>query len=110
MRLIDADAFYEELHSIGGCGAVPDTWADGWDKAIDEAIRLLNRAPTIDAEPVRRARWERRSHTIRHDVMTLTGTYPTCTACGHGMVGMDKEMPFCPCCGAKMDGGEQHER
>lgn len=108
MRLIDADTLNKELHSLGGAPAEPATWDDGWNNAIDVAIRRLRFTPTIEAEPVRRARWERRSHAIRHGSMTLTGTYPTCTACGHGMVGLDKEMPYCPNCGAKMDGGDTH--
>lgn len=30
----------EVLQEIGGCDADPDTWADGWDKAIDEPITV----------------------------------------------------------------------
>lgn len=47
MRLIDADALYEKLNELGGCGADPETWADGWDKAIEAAITELEDSPTI---------------------------------------------------------------
>ena len=49
MELIDRDELYHKLDSIGGCGADKDSWADGWDKAITEAIRLLEAAPIIRA-------------------------------------------------------------
>lgn len=56
MRLIDAEALYTELHEVGGCDAERNSWADGWDKAIDEAIRLVKNAPTVDAVVVVRCK------------------------------------------------------
>ena len=50
MELIDRDALYYKLDSIGGCGAAKDSWADGWDCAITEAIRLLEVAPGIKVD------------------------------------------------------------
>ena len=47
MELIDKEELYHKLDSIGGCGADKDSWADGWDKAITEAIRLLEAAPVL---------------------------------------------------------------
>ena len=41
---------YIMLHNIGGCGAEEDSWADGWDKAIDEAIRQLDDLPMYQKE------------------------------------------------------------
>lgn len=58
MRLIDADALNKELHSLGGAPAEPATWDDGWNKAIDEAICLLNRAPTMPDKPKKAATLE----------------------------------------------------
>ena len=40
------------LHNIGGCGADIDTWAEGWDKAIDEAIRIVQNMPAAEASPI----------------------------------------------------------
>ena len=49
MELIDREELYHRLDSIGGCGADKGSWADGWDKAITEAIRLLEATPIIRA-------------------------------------------------------------
>lgn len=45
----------QELQKIGGCGAAPDTWTEGWDKAIDEAYNRILRLPAADVVP--RPRW-----------------------------------------------------
>ncbi len=50
MELIDRKELYHKLDSIGGCGAEKGSWADGWDKAITEAIRLLETAPIIKSD------------------------------------------------------------
>lgn len=51
MRLIDADALWNALNDAGGTGAERGGWADGWCKAIDAAIRMLEKAPTVEPEP-----------------------------------------------------------
>ena len=99
MRLIDADALIKDI-------AESIQLADEWEKeshekkdkhgikcAIDTRRALLamisrvKEFPTID--PVKHGRWE-------------TGTfYRRCTACGAEFV---DETPYCPNCGAKMDG------
>ena len=43
--LISRKAVYEMLHSLGGSDAT-DEWADGWDKAISQAISDLDDIPT----------------------------------------------------------------
>ena len=48
MRLIDADALWNALNDAGGTGAEHGSWADGWDKAIDEAICLVEKAPAVE--------------------------------------------------------------
>ena len=50
MRLIDADALRNALNDAGGTGAERGGWADGWCKAIDAAIRMLEKAPTVEPE------------------------------------------------------------
>ncbi|MCD8382289.1 MAG: hypothetical protein LUC30_05150 [Clostridiales bacterium] len=45
---IEREALYNALHEAGGCDAPPDSWADGWDKAIDEAIDLLGQMPAVE--------------------------------------------------------------
>ena len=74
---------------------------DIWINLMD-AIGDIERVPA--AEPVRHGTWEMRRKTLNTDFATLTGTYPTCNLCGHVEYGVDKSTPYCPGCGAKMDG------
>lgn len=53
---IEREALLEKLHEIGGCGAEPDTWADGYDKAIDVAYGLVQMTPAADVVKVVRCR------------------------------------------------------
>lgn len=83
------------LNALGGCGADPESWADGWDKAIDTAIEELEEIPAADVRPERHGRWIIRSG------------LPVCSECdcnniGYAVVSFD----YCPNCGAKMDGDE----
>lgn len=55
MELIEREALYQALHDAGGCDAEPESYADGWDKAIDEAIAMLEAAPVIN---IKRAKSE----------------------------------------------------
>ena len=100
MRLIDADALpmhkVKIVHAFGiveGCVVFPDTIA---------------KAPTIDAVPVVHARW-----ILRGCDDNDAGIY-YCSACkderyfGDEVITSEeasKYCPFCPNCGAKMDGG-----
>lgn len=49
-KYIKFDDIYEMLHSIGGCDAEPESFADGWDKATDTAIKELADIPAIDKD------------------------------------------------------------
>jgi len=53
IAIIDRGELYHKLDSIGGCGADKDSWADGWDCAITEAIRLLEAAPVLKVDNCR---------------------------------------------------------
>lgn len=68
MRLIDADALWQALYDIGGCDAA-DIWADGWDKAINEALNLVEAAPTVAIEPLRWIPVTERLPAIGHHVL-----------------------------------------
>ena len=43
--LIDREQVINALDRIGGTGAEAESWADGWDKAIDEAIKIVRNMP-----------------------------------------------------------------
>lgn len=99
---------WKMLHGLGGCDAEPGSWVDGWDKAIDAAIRELDDLPAADVQEVRHGKWllERE----------LDGT-PYCFHCSicdddFGCIGITTAYDYCPNCGAKMDGedGEQNEK
>ena len=87
MRLIDADALIEEALTEGAYGYV-------------DAFQIAN-APTIDAALVRHGRWE---------------CGKPCPVCGEDRfkgldadIWADWEPPYCPNCGAKMNGGQNNE-
>lgn len=93
MRLIDADAL-----GVGLCSrdVLPADYCAGW-KGL---IRLLEKAPTVDAVPVMHGRW-------MHEETEGGFHIWRCSRCGRGMndnpEGIDL---YCYHCGARMDGAE----
>ena len=98
MRLIDADeldrAFSEaRWYHDGGI----HHWGDrsNWCLMGEEVERLITEAPTIDAEPVRRGKWE----------ANVGGVY--CSECADAwsdeVESMIQSFNYCPNCGAKME-------
>ena len=103
MRPIDADALMQDViaHSYPltnafAVGGVDDgMFTNGFQQVVDEQ-------PTIDAVPVVHGEWIIKPH----------GTYGQlrafCSACGkHSGIGgivSNQKKPYCPNCGAKMDG------
>lgn len=90
MRLIDADAI-EHCLVIGG--------RRHGKTIISEIVRrAIQTAPTVDAKPVRHGKW------IRY--RDLNGIKRCkCSECIVSYGNMDT--PYCPNCGAIMDGGEE---
>ena len=83
---------------------VPDLQEDEIRPTLKSLREFINNRPIVDAEPVRHGTWEMCRKTLKTDFATLTGTYPTCSLCGYVEYGVDKSTPYCPGCGAKMDG------
>ena len=83
---------------------VPDLQDDELRPKLKSIRKFIANRPAVEAEPVRHGTWEMRRSTLKTDFATLTGTYPTCSLCGHVECGVDKSTPYCPGCGAKMDG------
>lgn len=92
---IKREKVYEMLNDLGGCGAEPDTWADGWDKAIDAAIGELYKLPAADVQGVKHGHWENSESPYVH--------LCKCSVC---KAYYETETNYCPRCGAKMDGKE----
>lgn len=97
MRLIDADAL-----GVGRCSrdVLPADYCAGWNGLI----RLLEKAPTVDAVPVVHGRWDDSGR------YTFPGgsTAVRCTECGCALTVSEFRLNnwnYCPVCGAKMDGG-----
>lgn len=99
MRIIDAEALE---HSIKSWYCAPER-CNNYDGVmcrachIDDALSEIDRAPTVDAEPVRHGRWTYLN-------CFEEGRYQ-CRECGH-FVDAGADMNYCPNCGAKMDGDE----
>ena len=87
MRPIDADALLEYWRDNGVKKYLYDTRF---------VLDSIDNAPTLDLEPVRHGRWEKRTYIIFD---TERDGYH-CTAC---RTTWDTPTPFCPNCGAKMD-------
>ena len=90
------------------CGWRAPMCADD-NRAYEMAMRRCgdNDTTAVDAEPVRRGKWEMCRATLNTGFATMTGTYPTCSLCGYVEYGVDKSTPYCPGCGAKMEGVEK---
>jgi hypothetical protein len=101
MRLIDADELNSIMQNVEQyfrqVGFSDDSTPLNLCKMIVEAV--LNKSPTVDAEPVVHARW----------VDECDG-YRNCSECGcehpiRDARGFLVDDDYCPVCGAKMDGG-----
>ncbi len=96
VRLIDANALVDKLPKVDLDHDERITKSG----VVADMVCLISNAPTIEAEPVRHGRWERR----------LNKYY--CTSCGTGYRicnGGPNAFRFkrCPNCGAKMDAKEE---
>ena len=83
---------------------------DGYSNAIrrdhfDEAIETIESIPTVDAEPVRHGKW--RDYQM-HQLGFPAHIYMMrqCSVCEHAV---ENRTPYCPWCGAKMDGEREEE-
>lgn len=101
MRLIDADALKKEL----------EVWVVAINQPQfynrEEALYIIDSAPTADAVPVVRGKWIPNQHwEYRNGNTTMSGdTGLGCSACGAvNFTGINQRTPFCPHCGARMEG------
>lgn len=74
----------------------PEEYFDGWTDAASEAITEVEGIPAADVRPERHGHWE------EHEEIYAQCLY-FCSECNKGQVRGSKT-PFCPFCGAKMDG------
>ena len=96
-RLIDADALIERCKRIASIDYNNNVAPTSWVHAYEDFIIELEDAPTIYAEPVVHARW------------LYWGFDSECSNCGYenraeSITRMRNDTPYCPHCGARMDG------
>lgn len=98
MRLIDADALIEKAYWHGQIPTHGNLYPEGVE-AVD--VDNIEDAPTID--PVRHGRWIKLSGMMPPEFM---GKHfcSLCDGCAPNDFGHQKLSPWCPWCGAKMDG------
>ena len=98
MRLIDADDihFYWE----GGRKNGKTIFAEAFEKIFNE---LIQKAPTVDAEPVRHGRWIYDFNEDGYD------GYRCSNCMEHRQIDYKDDYHYCPNCGAKMDVKEKEE-
>ena len=89
MRLIDADVLIQALGEL-------KTIITGVMYSED-VVNTINSAPTIDAQPVVHGRWKSVDYDIAYE----------CSVCNHPTE--YNLSNYCPNCGAKMDGGTDHD-
>jgi hypothetical protein len=81
---------------------------DGTDTFFDFGISkikdVVNKMPTVDADPVRHGSWDAGLNIDNEPLFT-------CSVCKRSFCGpedyIEEIINYCPNCGAKMDGGEE---
>lgn len=94
MRLIDADALKKTLEDM--CSASNNIKQRRAEDIMLHNIfpQIIDDEPTVDAQPVKHGRWERR----------MTKIY-ACSECTNEVTDRQrKNYSFCPYCGVLMDG------
>lgn len=102
-RFIDADKFFHDLTDY----APPEMV---WDKG--DIDHKLGEQPVLDVAEVRHGKWVRggRNKTLRTISCSVCGTPRPLKKCKPWKPGAQTypitwDSPYCPCCGAKMEGG-----
>ena len=104
MRLIDADVLKESIDGHVTTGEIYPTveWARGRMQMKLIALKDIDNAPTIEAEPVRRGKYivtEYDGYADGHPVYCEW----KCSVCGCVFEDEEPTYNYCPHCGANMD-------
>ena len=91
MRVVDADKLVDMLYDNEFAVLCP----------LDEVSGVVDACPTVDAVPVVHGRWV--TH-YRSGTTVAEGYVSTCCDMWN-----NRKSDYCPNCGAKMDGGADHE-
>lgn len=63
----------------------------------DDLKAVIESIPTADVQEIKHGKWDD----------TLDGITPYCTICGMSHRGFERTPPYCPHCGARMDGDKE---
>ena len=112
MRMIDADKFILALMDASLSSVDEDTILDLVDSIPTvDAVDCIFFMDTADVAPVRHGRWDKIPNSYI-SVATKNGSYSgsatSCSVCKEINPNAYKTN-YCPNCGAKMDGGADHE-
>lgn len=101
MRPIDADELMQKY-----CGECDLNEMFCLNCKYHELRVGIKNAPTIEAEPIRHARWIPTEYDAYADGAPVWDKWE-CSECGHEHSGEENTLTaFCPDCGARMDGKE----
>ena len=104
-RLIDANAVIAEIMKAQDSLKTNNDalWNinSKYFKGLAWAHRIVLDAPTIDAVEVVHGRWVEQRDIIESYLSGCTKVFYVCSVCESGNIG---KSPYCPDCGAKMDG------
>ena len=112
--LISRQAAIDAIANCTNCGT-PDelrkyvdkhSLENEWTGGVLDAMEAVEDIPAADVVPVVHGKWIPQDHNKRIGcATTAVFYYPKCSACGHNG---NYDMYYCPNCGAKMDGGDEH--
>lgn len=92
--LIEREALLESVRKwIMDTSEIRDSLDHQYNKGLLRAIKEIQRAPAVDAEPVRHGKW----------LYGIWETYPDGHVCDQCRTGYPIRFNYCPNCGAKMD-------
>lgn len=103
-KYLDSGAFQAALVRKQ-CGPANQRYTDGWNDCLLRVKSMVSKAPAANVAPVVHGRWEMRPTGMATDTGPEYKAY--CTVCNEP--NKQYQPPFCPHCGAKMDGGADHE-
>ena len=100
-RLIDANALKERAIRVSTVKRLGNK-VHCYIKAV--GTHEIDKAPTVDAVEVVHGRWIEKVDMVESYLADCTEVFYECSVCETANIG---ESPYCPNCGAKMDGGNE---
>lgn len=101
MRPIDADAMKTEIESFDA-ESNNRIYQCAMEDMLQFFIELIDKQPTVEADPVRYGRWVPTEYDSYADDAPVWDKYE-CSECGHEHSGEEDTLTdYCPDCGARM--------